>query len=93
MPPIISRTMATERNLLECVRTYTHKVASLNAANAWMNRTLAEIEERRGETRFGPKAPRDAQAIAQAVSAIVSTRGIFCLPPAGWLRSGGPALL
>ena len=33
-------------NLLECVPTYTHKVASLNAANVWLMRQMAEVLER-----------------------------------------------
>lgn len=35
-------------NLLECVSSYTHEVASLNAANVWNLRTSAELLERAG---------------------------------------------
>ncbi|MET2011788.1 hypothetical protein ABXJ56_09575 [Microbacterium chocolatum] len=38
-------------NLLECVSSYTHEVASLNAANVWCMRTVAEILERVGDPR------------------------------------------
>ncbi len=72
------------RNLLECVRTYTHKVAALNAANAWMNRTLAEIEARRGETTSAHQRRRDAQAITQAVLQLYRPGGHFaCRQPDG----------
>lgn len=38
----------TVDNLLECVPTYTHEVASLNAANVWMMRALARWLDRTG---------------------------------------------
>ncbi len=73
-----------ERNLLECVPTYTHKVAALNAANAWMNRTLAQIEDQRGETTSASRRRRDAQAIAQAVLELYRPAGTFaCRQPDG----------
>jgi hypothetical protein len=73
-----------ERNLLECVKTYTHKVASLNAANAWMNRTLAQIEERCGETALAQQHRADAQAIAQATLELYRPGGYFaCRQPDG----------
>ena len=73
-----------ERNLLECVRTYTHKVAALNAANAWMNRTLAQIEDRRGETASARQRRIDAQAITQAVLQLYRPGGYFaCRQPDG----------
>lgn len=37
-------------NLLECVPTYTHVVASLNAANVWMMRQTAELRHRSRQT-------------------------------------------
>lgn len=36
-------------NLLECVPTYTHVVASLNAANIWMMREMADLWEIKGK--------------------------------------------
>ena len=36
-------------NLLECVSSYTHEVASLNAANVWNLRTAAALLERTGD--------------------------------------------
>ena len=73
-----------ERNLLECVKTYTHKVASLNAANAWMNRRLAQIEERCGESALAQQHRADAQAIAQATLELYRSGGYFaCRQPDG----------
>ncbi|MCA0250687.1 MAG: hypothetical protein LCH76_00065 [Actinobacteria bacterium] len=42
-------------NLLECVSTYIHEVASLNAANVWVMRTAAELSRLQG---------READAVA-----------------------------
>jgi hypothetical protein len=70
------------RNLLECVKTYTHKVAALNAANAWMNRALADIEERRGDRASAQRRRADAQAIAQATLSLYRPEGTFaCRQP------------
>ena len=44
-------------NLLECVSSYVHEVASFNAANVWCLRVAAEVAERAGERR-----PRRAAA-------------------------------
>ena len=53
-------------NLLECVSSYTHEVASLNAANVWCLRTVAEPARaarprRRAPARRG-RRPRRARA-------------------------------
>jgi hypothetical protein len=37
-------------NLLECAPEYVHRVPSFNAANVWMMRTVADIDEQRGDT-------------------------------------------
>jgi hypothetical protein len=72
------------RNLLECVPSYTHKVAALNAANAWMNRTLAVIEARRGDAASARQRRRDAQTIAEAVLQLYRPGGYFaCRQPDG----------
>ncbi len=74
----------TERNLLECVRTYRHKVASLNAANVWMNRVLADIEEHYGQGGSARKRRADAQVIAQSVLQLYRPGGYFaCRQPDG----------
>lgn len=46
-------------NLLECVSTYVHEVASLNAANVWVMRTAAELSVLQGREA-------DAEALRRA---------------------------
>jgi hypothetical protein len=46
-------------NLLECVSSYTHEVASLNAANVWNMRTAADIREQLGDVATAQRL-RDA---------------------------------
>lgn len=71
-------------NLLECVKTFAHKVAALNAANAWMNRTLAEIEARRGDSASSQRRCAEAHAIAEAVLKLYQPGGYFaCRQPNG----------
>ncbi len=71
-------------NLLECVKTYTHKVAALNAANVWMNRALAEIEARRGDSASAQQRLADARGIAEAVLKLYHPGGYFaCRQPDG----------
>ena len=60
----------TETHLLECVPTYTHKVAALNAANAWMMRGSATVAEGRGEA--GRAA--ELRALADNISSLVRTK-------------------
>ncbi len=54
-------------NLLECVPTYTHVVASLNAANVWMMRQTAELRQLAGRTAQGRKLRHAANALAADV--------------------------
>ena len=56
--------------LLEAVPTYQHAVASFNAANAWMLRSLADLLEARGDTRGATSCRKDADAITLAVLAL-----------------------
>jgi hypothetical protein len=76
------------RNLLECVPTYEHGVASLNAANAWMCRQLIDILQDR-------LAPADRDALGQEAASIaadvlgrlLTADGSFCcLYPDGHLQ-------
>ncbi len=76
------------KNLLECVPTYEHAVASLNAANAWMSRRLFEILD-------GRLAPREREALDQEAACITTEvlgrllreDGTFaCLYPDGRLQ-------
>lgn len=54
-------------NLLECVPTYTHVVASLNAANVWMMRQTAELRHRTGQTAQAETLSRKADRLAADV--------------------------
>ena len=54
-------------NLLECVPTYTHVVASLNAANVWMMRQTAELRHRAGQTAQSEALLRQADRLAGEV--------------------------
>ena len=63
-------------NLLECVPTYTHKVASLNAANAWMMRQAALVLEGLGNNQTEAERLRQS---ADNVSSLVRTK--LYVPP------------
>ena len=53
-------------NLLECVGSYLHKVASLNAGNVFSMRALAEIMEQRGSTN-GEQLRQEAEKLLTAI--------------------------
>ncbi|MEU5871054.1 hypothetical protein AB0A73_05765 [Glycomyces sp. NPDC047369] len=55
-------------NLLECVSSYTHEVASLNAANVWNLRTLAEIRTARGDADGAAALRAEADALVKEVA-------------------------
>ncbi len=55
-------------NLLECVSTYIHSVASLNAANAFTLRTAAAMDAALGETSRSAGYADEAAGIATAVN-------------------------
>ena len=76
------------RNLLECVPTYEHGVASLNAANAWMCRRLVDVLEGRLPQHEREMLGRDAAAIASEVlGRLLMEDGTFaCLYPDGRLQ-------
>ena len=54
-------------NLLECVPTYIHRVASLNAGNAFMSNIVAQYAEAFGNGPLAASLRADADAIAAAV--------------------------
>jgi len=54
-------------NLLECVSSYTHEVASLNAANVWNLRTVAEILAAQGDTDGAATLTAEADALVKSV--------------------------
>jgi hypothetical protein len=53
-----------KRNLLECVSTYKHQVAGLNAMNVWCMRVAAEMCERSGDTAKASHLKTEAAALA-----------------------------
>lgn len=57
-------------NLLECVPTYINEVASFNAANVWMMRRVAEIEEAEGNTARANELRAKANRLLRAVLAL-----------------------
>ena len=54
-------------NLLECVSTYVHEVASLQAANVWSMRTAAELSRLRGETAEAERLEAEAETLLPKV--------------------------
>ncbi|MGD8166704.1 MGH1-like glycoside hydrolase domain-containing protein [Herbiconiux sp. P16] len=54
-------------NLLECVSSYTHEVASLNAANVWCLRTAATLAELAGDASLAASLRADAAALLGSV--------------------------
>lgn len=57
-------------NLLECVSTYTHEVASVNAANVWAMRVAASLVERVGEAAVAAELRATANDLLPAVLAL-----------------------
>lgn len=76
------------RHLLECVPTYQHGVASLNAANAWMCRQLAAILADRLPPGERDRLNAEANAItADVLGRLARDDGTFsCLYPDGRLQ-------
>ncbi|HEX9889655.1 MAG TPA: hypothetical protein VGA69_09275 [Nitriliruptorales bacterium] len=54
-------------NLLECVSTYVHEVAGLNAANVWCLRVAADVLDRRGEHDHAGQLRTQAKELAVRV--------------------------
>jgi hypothetical protein len=57
-------------NLLECVSTYTHEVASFNATNVWALRAAAELADSRDENDVAAQLREEATDLAKAVGAL-----------------------
>jgi len=72
-------------NLLECVPTYTHEVASLNAANVWMMRRVAAIQEEMGNRKRAEGLRAMADKLLTAVLKLyVQGKGYWdCVQPDG----------
>jgi hypothetical protein len=65
-------------NLLECVSSYVHEVASLNAANVWCLRRAADVAESRGRGDDAAGLRAEADDLARLVLArYVPGAGIF----------------
>jgi hypothetical protein len=54
-------------NLLECVPTYIHEVPSFNAANVWMMRRTAALQEAERNTKRAEELRADADRLLRAV--------------------------
>jgi hypothetical protein len=70
-------------NLLECVSSYTHEVASFNAANVWNLRVTADILESRGDATGATELRADADELVEAVMELY-------LPGEGFFAAGQP---
>lgn len=57
-------------NLLECVSTYVHEVASLNAANVWCMRTAADLSRQQGLEDEAAELERLADALVPEILAL-----------------------
>lgn len=65
-------------NLLECVSSYTHEVASLNAANVWAMRTAADLLELKGDAAAATQLRSEAAVLVpEVVDRYVPGAGIF----------------
>ncbi len=72
-------------NLLECVPTYTHVVASLNAANVWMMRQTASLRQELGQHTRAITLEKQADQLArQVLKLYVRGRGYwYTMQPSG----------
>jgi len=57
-------------NLLECVNTYLHEVASLNAANIFNLRFASELAQMRGDTACVSRLNEEARMLAREVNSL-----------------------
>ncbi|NDL57974.1 hypothetical protein [Phytoactinopolyspora mesophila] len=65
-------------NLLECVSTYVHEVASLNAANVWCMRAAAEVAELTGDDAGAKRLRAEADELVEHVMELyVDGAGFF----------------
>jgi hypothetical protein len=70
-------------NLLECVSSYTHEVASFNAANVWNLRVTADVLESRGDAAGAAELRAEADELVEAVLELY-------LPGEGFFAAGQP---
>lgn len=71
-------------NLLECVSSYTHEIAALNAANAWCMRVAAELVELEG----GEAA--EAESLRAEADEVVRLVQELYIPGAGFFHTRQP---
>ena len=72
------------KNLLECVPSYIHRVAGVNAANSYMSKIAADIAEQYlGDAALAAELRADADAVAAAVL------GLYVAPGEGADGAGG----
>ncbi|MGO2520554.1 MAG: hypothetical protein ACTH8F_10560 [Microbacterium sp.] len=64
-------------NLLECVSSYTHEVASLNAANVWNMRTAASLAELSGGDAADGLRGEASALLPSVISRYLPGQGIF----------------
>lgn len=74
-------------NLLECVSTYVHQIAALNAGNVWSMRFAADIAERRGYADAAGSLRRDANALVETIQQLYGDGWWHTRSPAGELVS------
>lgn len=74
-------------NLLECVSSYTHEIASLNAANVWCMRVAADVVELVGD---GDDAARDAAALRAEAQELLALVQQLYVPGAGFFHTRQP---
>lgn len=65
-------------NLLECVSSYLHEVASLNAADVWCMRVAAEVAELRGDTTSA------TELVKQATEHVARVRELYVADGGYW---------
>ncbi|GAA1994590.1 hypothetical protein [Microbacterium pumilum] len=70
-------------NLLECVSSYTHEVASFNAANVWNLRMTADVLDMRGDTAGAVELRAEADAL------VVEVRKLY-MPGEGFFAARQP---
>jgi len=74
-------------NLLECVQTYTHEVASLNAANVFNLRFIAKLIEKREPNKAKQLGETARELVKRVKRLYISGKGYWgCKQPDGSLR-------
>ncbi len=71
-------------NLLECVSTYLHEVAGMNAGNVYGMRFVASLLERRGDSARAAQFRSEASGLAARINRLLYVEG------KGWWRCGQP---